>query len=339
MRFFRHSLFSLLLVFPLSGYAETFLGKTKNDVSVFLERRDSQSSEPLKETLRVTYQGTNHAQPKVFYVPHPHRLVIDITGVQSTDNLTLPISQPSSLSQIRIGAHPDKVRIVLDISGNELPSYTFEDSEDELQLTLSSGNPLKNSVSKTDKTQAPEILALHRKSSPKKETTPALEPAVENSELASLHTPDLLRSQPSKAPIPSSATTRQDSEPTPDGPLITHLGFQYLEQDKERAPVIVLSLTTRPNFSVRQEKAGVYKVFVKGHKLGSQRLKLPFFPPHDFEGINGMQLSESKKGVTLTLMLDPGSKLTSFTKGKEIFLRREAPQGANAQHSPPEVKG
>lgn len=333
----RSSLFLFLfflLCFPSFLSAETLLGKTKSGVRLFLDQKKDSTENATTETVRLAYpKGSNH-KPKVFYVPNPHRLVVDFAGARSVDNLTFPIASPVLLSKVRIGAHPNKLRVVLDISSEDLPSYTFEEFSGGLTITLSDKSLLVSRSTDNTERQAPSILAIKRETNTSKEASVAPEPVKTDGTHALLQSPTLITTQADIPKEPTSTKTKLTREPAPEGPLLTNLDFRYLEEEQKKNPVIVLSLTTRPNFTIRQEKAGVYKVYIKGHKLGSKRLKLPFFPPHDFEGMNGMKLTEGKKGVVLTLLLEPGSKLKSFTREKEIFLHREAPQEAGTKKKP-----
>lgn len=76
--------------------------------------------------LVLTANDGESFAPDVMVIDNPTRLVVDVPGKPSKapQNVTV---RDSSISAIRVGAHPDKTRIVLDIRSGA-PQYTAEKS-------------------------------------------------------------------------------------------------------------------------------------------------------------------------------------------------------------------
>src|SRR3972149_3040205 len=67
--------------------------------------------------------------------PAPPRLVVDVWGVKnSITKRSLRVNSPM-IKRVRVGEHPDKVRLVFDSNQKKLPSYTIERVEDTLVVT------------------------------------------------------------------------------------------------------------------------------------------------------------------------------------------------------------
>src|SRR3989344_4050144 len=67
--------------------------------------------------------------------PAPPRLVVDVWGVKnSITKRSLRVNSPM-IKRVRVGEHPDKVRLVFDSNQKKLPSYTIERIEDTLVVT------------------------------------------------------------------------------------------------------------------------------------------------------------------------------------------------------------
>jgi len=67
---------------------------------------------------------------------NPPRLVIDIFGVSSAvGTKTLP-GDGKTISHVRIGKHPDKTRVVLDMAGDLVPAYTINASGGALSVAI-----------------------------------------------------------------------------------------------------------------------------------------------------------------------------------------------------------
>ena len=71
-----------------------------------------------------------------FVLAKPDRLVVDIWGLKVNRGLEERSINAQGIQQVRVGQHPDKVRLVFDASG-ALPFYRFDKSGDRLVITFS----------------------------------------------------------------------------------------------------------------------------------------------------------------------------------------------------------
>ena len=74
----------------------------------------------------------------------PPRIVVDIfctTGLHGTASIE---SESSSLKSIRLGYHPKKIRLVLDIKGSDIPGFKTRSVDNGLSVTLLSDQKMHN---------------------------------------------------------------------------------------------------------------------------------------------------------------------------------------------------
>lgn len=74
----------------------------------------------------------------------PPRIVVDIfSAAQSFESVTIPVKCPN-LKSLRVGYHPKKIRMVLDIKGALIPNFSTESADNGLTLFLRSGETMEN---------------------------------------------------------------------------------------------------------------------------------------------------------------------------------------------------
>lgn len=92
-------------------------------------------SRPEEMEIRI---NTNGRIPdyRVMQMFNPYRLVIDIPGLDNTSGKKKIFLNHPLVREVRIGQHPDRVRVVLDFPGEKIPSYQIIKKERGLVLTL-----------------------------------------------------------------------------------------------------------------------------------------------------------------------------------------------------------
>lgn len=67
--------------------------------------------------------GGKTIKPSVFVLESPSRLVVDLVGFPSLTARNVTLDNNSGVVALRVGAHKDKTRLVIDIAGVGLPTY------------------------------------------------------------------------------------------------------------------------------------------------------------------------------------------------------------------------
>jgi len=104
-------------------------------------------SRPEEMEIRI---NTNGRIPdyRVMQMFNPYRLVIDIPGLDNTSGKKKISLDHPLVREVRIGQHPDRVRVVLEFPGGKIPSYQIIKKERGLVLILKKGKTDETPVQK-----------------------------------------------------------------------------------------------------------------------------------------------------------------------------------------------
>jgi len=110
-----------------------------------------------------------------FTLDKPARLVVDLWKLGNLYPNTHVSVNSQGLKGVRLGQHPDKVRLVFDASGKTLPSYQFQKSGERLIVTISSAVDLATAAPAAPEAPAPSLASAP---APAGEEAPAWEEAA-----------------------------------------------------------------------------------------------------------------------------------------------------------------
>ncbi|ABB31217.1 type IV pilus secretin PilQ [Geobacter metallireducens RCH3] len=125
---------------------------------------------PRKDSLEIRTTG-EVADFKTFRLTKPDRLVLDVFGVKAAlAQKVVPVNS-LGIETVRVGAYPDKVRLVLDASGDTLPAFTVEKTAAGLAVVPSSSPAAVAAKSRESEQTTP---ALVTGAAPKAEAKPVV---------------------------------------------------------------------------------------------------------------------------------------------------------------------
>ena len=119
---------------------------------VVLTQQNSASGPQTKITIGIA----TSSEATVFTVDNPPRIVADITKTKVRKNETISVKNSKSISQIRLGSHPDKARVVVDLIGSTAPVYTWRSVEGALIIIVNDPGPSSVSTVKEKPTPLPK---------------------------------------------------------------------------------------------------------------------------------------------------------------------------------------
>lgn len=119
-----------------SGGATTFTSKQKVNIIVDREKTAERS------TLLVKIIVPNEAKVEAFALADPPRLVVDFMGVATKASETFQAPKNTVVKQFRLGAHPEKLRIVMDLLTTEPPVFEWKAGPRQALLRISESGPL-----------------------------------------------------------------------------------------------------------------------------------------------------------------------------------------------------
>ena len=100
-----------------------------------------------KGIVEIYFNGAVGDKIKVFNMKIPSRLVLDVKGLKSSRNKRFLLDKTSLVSEIRVGIHPDKSRLVLNLK-REVKKFSHSISGDKnaISLAILLGSPSKTPV-------------------------------------------------------------------------------------------------------------------------------------------------------------------------------------------------
>jgi len=309
-------------------------------------------------TIVVKIGSTVGLSAAVFTVDGPPRLVIDLPfNGNRSKVLRKPVrlqSAPNSeVEAMRIAAHDDKIRIVVDLKGQIAPPYSVESRSHDLIIRLGGSIP-PQPPSKVVGSPTVAVVTTVKAvpptpPDPTAPPTPALTPVVVASPTStpiatsipvpSIPAPSSTQSHPPATPRHSPAITQppevvEDTflSATPRSALVISekieaiegpslVGILFSSKTINGEPAVRLTLNHRPRFRLSRRDQQSYRLRVEGCKLASSRVGLPFFPPQDFVGFTMIKAAEVGTGVDVIIGTDRGSRITATPDDSDILLK------------------
>jgi len=105
---------------------------SKDRVSVVLDRETSHDGTYV--TLKITVP--QDVKIDAFMLPDPPRIVLDLDGasVKRSETFTAPLN--GVVKQVRLGSHPSKLRVVVDLNKAEAPKYDWKAGKRQVILRM-----------------------------------------------------------------------------------------------------------------------------------------------------------------------------------------------------------
>ncbi len=277
----------------------------------------SLTSSALDEVkVNLTVLGAQ-VKDEVFLLTDPNRLVVDLFNKNLKITKTILPSENKFISAIRFGAHPDRLRLVLDLKAEQI-DYKTESKKGNLTISLW--------IKKQDVVTAlPDIKETGLIPTPLATQTPT-------GTIVPLATPTV-ELTPTSPPMPTStptvvvstavATAISLETPLPPSSAgdknITDIKFGKAPADN--MPIVILQFSSKSEYKLIKKEDGVYILSVRGTGIESSRLALPFFPPHDFIGFTMVQARNVGADLEITIGVERGVRVASVTKDTQIWIR------------------
>jgi len=168
---------------------------SKEKVNIILDHDRT----PEKSTLLVKIMVPQDAKVNSFMLSDPPRLVVDFVGVRLKKSEEFSAPKNGVVKQIRLGAHPDKLRIVMDLIPEKAPQFEWRAGPRQATLrideSISAPKP-KADTAPAIAQAAPAAVSV---------TAPPVAPISKAPETPA----------PTKAPSTATPTAQPTSTPTP----------------------------------------------------------------------------------------------------------------------------
>ncbi len=306
------------LLFPLTvAQGETTLLEHRvGGLSLQLNALPATTGEsPYRLTIRRSANDKPQATiaPTVFSLENPPRLVVDVSGHQSRSPFEQALND-QHLSKIRIGVHPEKVRLVLDLKRPAQVDYTvipdkftgavsvdfvFGGRRETPTPTASTEEPIEP---ETETPSPTETILIPEDS---EEETENVAPTVET-EL-------------------EGKTKSVDITETPDqgvsGGLAQITGINFSSFTADGRPAVVVAVGGLGNYSLVKRSDKIFELVLENAKLKDDHLALPYFAPDGFSGMEAVIAKQESKNVVVKIYVEKGTKLTPFRTKGQLWLK------------------
>lgn len=221
------------LALASSGFAEgkksPFIGgprtiASRERVTVLIDREITDG----KKFIVLKISVPTDSQVKAFLLPDPPRVVVDFEGasIKKSEEFTAPDNEV--IKQVRLGAHPSKIRFVLDMKRSTPPEYEWKAGKRQAIFKFFEGqaetsapaapSAAPSTIPTSAPTATPPNAALPTQPPPTAPTiAPTMPPTIAPTTaptIAPSHTPTLQpTSQPTMTPSATPKTTLSDVEP------------------------------------------------------------------------------------------------------------------------------
>lgn len=354
---------SLAFVAPLASYAKpqesSFAGgpktiASKERVTVLIDRE----VEATKAFIVLKISVPADSKINAFLLPDPPRLVVDFEGASIKKSENFKVPDNDVIQQVRLGAHPEKLRVVIDFVKATLPEYEWKagkrqaiirilESSHTASLPTSPEQPVLTGTSAAA-TPGPAIMPSITPTAPvataaatpsytaiPSATPTTTPPSVPPTQAAPITSP--ASGAPQKPALPPaeaglggsveagspSLGDLESETPAPKVPTtfsITGYKFEYLP---DKSPVLKI-LLNKPRAQTQMSKIDeeTYSIHIKDCGLENEDLELPQFPPHDFVGFVMVVAETVGKDVEISVSTEEGMVLTTAMHEQEIWVKK-----------------
>lgn len=302
--------------------------------------------------LTIDLQGASlpgEKRPQVFTIANPTRLVVDLPGLQSGSGTSTP-ERSDIVSGVRLGAHAEKVRLVVDLTVSEVPTYRvkregsfvlvrfsvapgelpppFEDGEEIAAVTPRVTEPVREAKAQRESEKkeppVPPAEILPPVAEPTKPPTPGVETTVlaANDGKPAIPEPisaDQLPAVPQATANPAAPDDATVPAPA-DGKTVVR-GIYYQTTSNSQVPAVVFDASGLATYSLNKQKSDVYELVLKNSSLGGRHLTLPQFPPDSFQGFNVIVARQQGNDVVIKVYVEENVKLFPFIAKQQLWLK------------------
>ncbi len=279
---------------------------------------------------RISIKGQALSKAVAFALENPPRIVIDLPATSSVFNRTAIPKGNSVVSKIRVASHPDKLRVVVDLSPTSKPDFSQVVSESSIEITL--GIPEQAAIlaptqafTPTPPSEASVVPTVISGTATAVYTkTPGYTPVstAKNTVVATPIVPTstpVVVSTPVFTPTvtPLSLSTRES--PAVSGLKLLDMKFDYVEP--EHQPVAKIVLNSPTEFKLVKQDETTFVLTIPRASLANSQAGLIQFAPQDFVGLGYLMPKVDGSDLKIVIGVERNQRLASANKGNELLLR------------------
>jgi hypothetical protein len=331
---------------------------SRERVSVLIDREIANGKSTILLKISVPTDSTINA----FLLPDPARLVVDFEGasVKKSENFTAP--ENGVIKQIRLGSHPGKLRVVVDLVSSTPPEYEWKAGKRQAIISFVEGSAAAPEPAPQAAQTAPTLPPAEPTLAPAQPTATTIPPTLQPTSApttapttAPTVAPTFTSAPPANTPLTEAAKLSgesvaasgqaaqlplaedelEDAEDLADleqrsaGPSPTKVptafsikGYKF-EYMPDKTPVLKILLNKpRAQAQISKVDSETYKIDIKDCGVENEDLELPQFPPHDFVGFVMVVAETVGKNVEVSISVEEDIVLGTTVQENEIWVKK-----------------
>lgn len=278
---------------------------------------------------QVVVAANQPAEYKVSRLTAPDRLVLDLLNTSSQSTRSFQVPDAKFLSSVRIGAHPDKTRIVLDLTESQPVAYNVDQNGEEYIITLTGPDSIEGVLAglRGDVVTAPVVMGdvptLMARSD---EAAGAAETTID------IAAPEAQIDQTDMVPV-----SMEIGEPARvSSPKLTRL---ELTNAPGQTPAIVAHMEAAGYFSLQRTAPSEYVLRLEGASYNAMDIETVLAPPQS-GAVRSARAVRDGNDTLVRIFVQPGSELKADARRGMIVISETGnefgalPDEARAQLTP-----
>ncbi|MCB0338740.1 MAG: type IV pilus secretin PilQ [Bdellovibrionales bacterium] len=314
---------------------EEFLSDRSSSTSMLVSTADNSftieafSNGDNSSRLAVRF-GTGTPEYEMIRLSNPERLVVDLANADVKMNRVFEVSDSSFIRSVRLGAHEDKERLVIDLFGDVPVQHQAQIIDNALIVTLS--QDIQTANVDFDEYQRGAYLASTAVASEEAEL--ALEGDIAlNDELRAA--PPTMESLDAAPESPSAEMLEVDTTPlapTVKESVAARLEGLNIENSGPGGNMVVARISAPALYTIQKTAQTEYTVKLEGTVLDPQVAQSVLAPPQSGL-IRSVRPVQEGNNVLLRIFSKPNVNLAAKTRGDELVISvdEEMTEGPMAQ--------
>jgi len=270
-----------------------------------LEVRDGEFSTELHIT------GAEQGSPfEVTFIDQPSRLVVDIMDGVTRDSATFETAQSDMIEKVRLGRHPDKSRLVLDLTEDSEPTYTATEFGDTIVVSIAKDSDRIAGQS------SPSVAESAYLNSPDLDETTRID--EQSSERAQL------------TPEASESFEAQTGSVDSNSPALRSLQFQ----ETPRGRSVLAQMDSAGIFELSRTAPSEYILRLEGATFDPETITTLVAPPGS-GAIRSVRTVTSGEDTLIRFFVEPDAELRAQVRGNAITVEnaQQLASGSSADSS------
>lgn len=257
------------------------------------------------------------SDPEILELKDPYRLVLDLPEFASKSSRTVNVSS-AFISSLRMGAHADKTRFVIDMKADYFPEYQIIRDKKTNALTLefvfAETSPM---FQKTKE----EMRKKEEKKIPKGETTSTTLATPTPKTTSTITTSTTTTTSSTITSITSTTINPATVTTTVAAVELQSIYFQITENTN--LPAVAFEIPGLKSYALNKLTEELYELVLDNTYLKGKHLELPQFPPDSFIGFAVINAAEDQVNnkVVIKIYVDEGTKLFPYYMNDQLWVK------------------